>query len=611
MSERERLHNLFPDLDFDPEELRARYRAERDKRIREDGEAQYVEAASEFAHYADDDPYADPDFDRDPLQLELDVVIVGAGFSGLMTAARLKERGITNFRIIESGGDFGGTWYWNRYPGAQCDIESYCYLPLLEETGIMPKEKYSYAPEIFEHTQRIGEFFGLYDNAIFQTRVTELKWREDENRWQVSTHRNDDIKSQFVIQATGPANRPKLPGIPGIRTFKGHTFHTSRWDYDYTGGDHNGNLHKLSDKRVAVIGTGATAIQAVPFLGEHAQALYVFQRTPSSVDLRGNKPTDEAWYRNLEPGWQRARRENFAAVLFGQNFNEDLVADGWTDIARRIGISLMNRNSDAGNLDMEEIMLRSEIADFQKMNEIRGRVDDTVNKEDAAEALKPWYRQFCKRPTFNDEYLETFNRDNVHLIDVSESKGVERITENAVVANGVAYDVDCIIYATGFEITTSAQRRVDFDTIGRNGQSLYDHWGDGFRTLHGLSSHGFPNWFTIGINQNGLSPNMTAMFDDQAVHVAYIIGAVKQRGLQVAEVTADAEAAWVAQIVELAGTGATAFLEQCTPGYYNREGTTGSGASMQNSPYAPGINAFNALLKQWRDRDDLEGMQLS
>jgi cyclohexanone monooxygenase len=607
-TERERLHNLFPDLDFDPEALRAKYRRERDRRIREDGEDQYVEAAQEFAHYADDDPYSDPDYTREPLTLNIEVAIIGAGFSGLMTAARLKERGITDFKVIEAGGDFGGTWYWNRYPGAQCDIESYCYLPLLEETGYMPKEKYSYAPEIYEHTQRIGNYFGLYEHTLFQTRVNEVRWLEDESRWQITTQWGDDIKARFVIQATGPANRPKLPGIPGIQDFKGHTFHTSRWDYDYTGGDHTGGLTKLADKRVAIIGTGATAIQCVPFLGEHAKELYVFQRTPSSVDLRGNKPTDPDWYETLEAGWQRDRRENFAAVLAGQSMDRDLVADGWTDIARRIGISLMNRKSDDA-LDMEEIMLRSEIADFQKMNEIRARVDASVTETETAEGLKPWYRQFCKRPTFNDEYLSTFNRPNVHLEDVSDSKGVERITAKGVVAGGREYEVDCIIYATGFEITTSAHRRVDFDTIGRNGLSLYDHWQNGFRTLHGLTAHGFPNWFTIGINQNGLSPNMTAMFDDQAVHVGYIIEEVGKRGMTTVEATEDAEQAWVEQIVALAGTGAAAFLEECTPGYYNREGQ--GSTSMQNSPYAPGINAFNALLADWREKGDLEGMALN
>ena len=577
--------------------------------MRDDGEAQYIEAEGEFAHYVDDDPYVEPNFQRDPLNLELDVVVIGAGFSGLMTGARLKERGISNFRIIEAGGNFGGTWYWNRYPGAQCDIESYCYLPLLEETGYMPKEKYSYAPEIYEHVKRVGKYFELEDRAIFQTRVTEVKWLDDESRWAVSTHRNDQIRTRFVIQATGPANRPKLPGIPGIRSFQGKSFHTARWDYDYTGGDHNGGLTRLADKRVAVIGTGATAIQCVPFLGEHAKELFVFQRTPSSVDLRGNKPTDPDWYKSLEAGWQRNRRENFAATLAGQNLGEDLVADGWTDIVRRIGLSLRTRTEDAGDLDMEEIALRSEIADFQKMNEIRGRVEETVTKSEAAEKLKPWYRQFCKRPTFNDEYLETFNRPNVHLIDVADAKGVERITETAVVANGTTYEVDCIIYATGFEITTDAHRRVDFDTIGRDGLSLYEHWHDGFRTLHGLSSHGFPNWFTIGINQNAFSPNMTAMFDDQAMHVSYIINEVLERGKRSIEVTLEAEDAWVGEIVRLAGTGPMAFLNECTPGYYNREGTADKG-SRQNTGYAPGINVFNGLLAKWREQGELEGMEL-
>ena len=604
-----RWHNLFPDLDFDPDALRERYREERDKRLRTDGEKQYLEAAEGFARYADEDPYTTQE-PRDAIKRDVNVVVVGGGFSGLMAAARLKERGVEDVLLIEAGGDFGGTWYWNRYPGAQCDIESYCYLPLLEETGYMPKEKYAFAPEIFEHTRRVGEYFGLYELALFQTRVKDAAWQENRQRWHITTDRGDALDARFLIQATGPANRPKLPDIPGIDRFKGHSFHTSRWDYDYTGGDHQGNLHKLADKRVGIIGTGATAIQCIPFLGAHAKALYVFQRTPSSVDLRGNSQTDPNWYSSLEPGWQRERRENFAAVLAGQNFTVDLVADGWTDIARRIGLSLMNRRSDAGNLDMEEVKLRSEIADFQKMNEIRARVDEEVSQHEAAEALKPWYRQFCKRPTFNDHYLATFNRENVHLIDVSARKGVEAITEKGVIANGEEYELDCLIFATGFEITTSAHRRVDFDTRGRNGQSLYAHWGEGFRTLHGMASHGFPNWFTIGINQNGLSPNMTAMFDDQAVHVSYLIDEVQKRGATTIEVDADAEQAWVEEIIRLAGGGNAEFLEACTPGYYNREGQVGQGISMQNSPYAPGINAFNDLLAKWREAGSLEGMTL-
>ncbi len=611
-SERERLHNLFPDLDFDPQALRDKYREERDKRLRSDGDDQYIEMAEEFAHYAEDDPYVKPGFTRAPIDEEIDVAIIGGGFSGLLAAARLKERGLANVRILEAGGDFGGTWYWNRYPGAQCDIDSYCYLPLLEELKVMPKEKYSFAPEIYEHSQRIGKEFGLYDITYFQTRVKELCWLDDEKRWRVSTNRDDNIRARFVIQAAGVASRPKLPGIAGIKDFKGHSFHTSRWDYDYTGGDQSGGLTKLSDKRVAVIGTGATAIQAVPFLGEYAQKLYVFQRTPSSVALRGNKATDPDWAESLQPGWQRQRRENFADIVMGIPQEEDLVADGWTDITRLIGTTLARENRAKGlAMDMDEMMLRAEIADFQKMNELRKRVDDTVHETETAEALKPWYRMFCKRPTFNDEYLETFNRPNVELVDVSDAKGVERITEKGVVANGVEYEVDCIIYATGFEITSSPKRRIDFDIVGRDGQSLFDHWAGGNRTLHGLYSHGFPNWFTIGINQNGLSPNMTAMFDDQAQHISYIIDEVGKRGKTVAEVTKDAEGAWVAEIKSLQILN-TSFQEACTPGYYNNEGRPNSGGGpLGIEVYTPGINAFNALLKAWRDKGDLEGFELS
>lgn len=609
MSEQaQNLHNLFPNLDFDPEALRAKYKAERDKRLRDDEEGQYVEVKGDFARYNDEDPYADPDFTREPIRDHIEVAIVGGGFSGMMAGARLKEQGIEGVHIIEAGADFGGTWYWNRYPGAQCDIESYCYLPLLEETGYMPKEKYSFAPEIFDHCKRLGEYFGLYDNAIFQTRVREVRWQEDEQCWLITTDRDDEIRANFVIQSTGPASRPKLPGIPGIEDFKGHSFHTCRWDYDYTGGDHTGGLTKLKDKRIAIIGTGATAIQCVPFLGEHAKQLYVFQRTPSSVDLRGNSQTDEEWWQSLEPGWQRARRENFANVLNGVPVEEDLVSDGWTDIARKIGFGLMQRNDDE-NVDMNEMMLRAEIADFEKMNEIRKRVDEVVTDPKAKEALKPWYRQFCKRPTFNDQYLATFNRPNVELIDVSDAKGVERITENSIIANGKEYEIDCLIYATGFEITTSVDRRVDFNTYGRDGLSLFDHWHEGYRTLHGLSSHGFPNWFTIGINQNGLSPNMTSMFDDQALHVAHIIHEVKARDKKVIEVTKDAEEGWVNNIIALAGMMPREFQDGCTPGYYNNEGR--GVPTLQNAPFIAGINAFNALLAAWREKGDLEGYDIA
>ncbi len=602
------LKKEYSNLGFDPDALRDKYRDERDKRMRDDGDEQFLRTREEYGHFADQDPFVEESEEREPVQREVDVAVIGGGFSGIMAAARLKERGVAEVMLIESGADFGGTWYWNRYPGSQCDIESYCYLPLLEELDYMPKEKYSYAPEIFEHCQRIGEYYGLYELSLFQTRVTELRWNEDDSRWIVATHRGDDIRARFVVQAAGTANVPKLPGIEGIHDYKGHCFHTSRWDYDYTGGDHSGGLTRLADKRVGMIGTGCTAIQAVPFVGEHAKELYVFQRTPSSVDLRGNSPTDEDWYRSLQPGWQRERRENFADIVVGRPFEEDLVADGWTDIFRRLQSLLPPEEAVEG--DPEEIALAAEIEDFRKMNEIRSRVDDAVADSETAEALKPWYRQFCKRPTFNDEYLETFNRPNVHLIDVSERKGVDRITEKGVVANGIEYEVDCIIYATGFEMTSAPHRRVSFDVIGRDEKSLFEHWGQGLRTMHGMASHGFPNWFFIGVNQNGLSVNMTAMFDDQARHVAYIIDEVMRRGSRLAEVTPDAEAEWVAEIQRLSFANRE-FYEACTPGYYNNEGQLDDpGKGIINHAYSPGINAFNALLGEWREQGDLDGFEL-
>ncbi len=279
------------ELGFDPQQLRKKYDYERDRRLRPDGEAQYQDTDGDLYHY-NDDPHITERIVREPIHEEIEVAILGGGFGGLYMAARLQEAGIENFRIIERAGDFGGTWYWNRYPGAQCDVESYIYLPLLEETGYMPKEKYSFGPEIFAHGQRVGRHYDLYPRSLFQTRVSEMRWDDEDSRWTVTTDRGDVLRAQHVIVSSGSLNRPKLPGLPGLRDFKGHTFHTSRWDYDYTGGSPLAALDKLADKRVGIIGTGATGIQCIPHLGKAAKELYVFQRTPSSIDLRRNSPTD-------------------------------------------------------------------------------------------------------------------------------------------------------------------------------------------------------------------------------------------------------------------------------------------------------------------------------
>src|SRR5580658_9323844 len=595
------------ELDFDPDALRAKYREERDKRLRPDGNEQYVEVKGDFSRYVDD-PYVDPGFTRASLNDAVDVVIIGGGFGGLLAGARLREAGIKDIRVIEKGGDFGGTWYWNRYPGAQCDIESYIYLPLLEETGYIPREKYSYAPEILAHARRIGEQFDLYRDACFQTQIKALTWSEEECRWTITTNRDDRMRARFVVMSNGPLNRPKLPGIPGIDSFKGHTFHTSRWDYGYTGGDTNGNLNKLADKRVAVIGTGATAVQCVPHLAKDAQRLYVFQRTPSSIDERGNRPTDPEWVKTLTPGWQKRRMENFNVLVTGGSQEVDLVNDGWTDIIRNLGALLVGKKGDSETSPRERARMM-ELADFRKMNQIRARVDAVVKDKKTADSLKPWYRQFCKRPTFNDEYLPAFNRPNVTLVD-TRGRGVDRITEKGLVFDGVEYEVDCIIFATGFEVGTAYTRRAGFEVYGRGGKSLTEYWSDGLKTLHGFCSVGFPNCFHMGITQNALTANFPHMLEEQARHITELIKHAKSNEARCIEPTPEAEAEWVATIKAKAMNNQE-FLEACTPGYYNNEGKPSKGFGLAGELYGGGPVEFHEIIRQWRSDGEMKGLRFT
>jgi cyclohexanone monooxygenase len=584
--------------------LRAKYAEEREKRLRPDGNDQYVPLDGAFEHFSRD-PIADPSFHRDPLTDDVDVVVVGGGFSGLLAAARIRQAGASTVRVIEGGGDFGGTWYWNRYPGVQCDIESYIYLPLLEEIGYIPREKYSYGPEIWAHTQAIGRHFDLYRDACFQTEVTELSWDDPSGRWVVSTNRGDRMTARFVVMAIGALNKPKLPGIPGIDTFRGHCFHTSRWDYGYTGGDTNGNLTGLSDKRVAIIGTGATAVQCVPHLGRWAEHLHVFQRTPSSVDVRGNRPTDAKWVASLEPGWQQKRIDNFGIIVTGGAQEEDLVHDGWTDILRNL--SGMADRSGSG-LSAAEIAAQVELADFAKMAQIRRRVDEIVHDPATAAALKPWYRQFCKRPCFHDDYLQTFNRPNVTLVDTG-GKGVERITERGIVANGEEYGVDCIIFATGFEVGTGYTRRAGCEIRGRDGVTLTDKWDQKIATYQGVMSRGFPNLLFMGGIQSGSSPNFTELYNEQSQHLGYLVGQTLAAGARTIEPSARAEGEWL-QAITATEEGRIAFQSQCTPGYYNNEGRPGEGPGWFGGNYGGGSQAYFRLLREWRAAGALEGFDL-
>ena len=595
-----------PATEIDHEALRAKYRAERDKRIRPDGNEQYVEPTGRFANLLED-PYTER-VERDPVHDEVTVALIGGGFAGLVTGARLKDAGVDDVRIVEGGGDVGGAWYWNRYPGAMCDTAAMIYLPLLEETGHMPSMKYVFAPEIFGHAQRIAKQYGLYDNALFSTAVTGLRWDDDRSRWVVTTDRGDEFLAKYVAMGTGPLHRPKLPGIPGIETFGGHCFHTSRWDYDYTGGSPDGApMTNLADKRVGIIGTGATAVQCIPPLARDAAELFVFQRTPSSIDVRNNHPIDPDEFAELGPGWQREWLFNFATLQTGGFADVDYVKDGWTDIAQRIRDRVIAEMGSGAEFTPDSFRKAYEESDDEKMTEIRARVEAIVSDPATAEALKPWYRQLCKRPCFHDEYLQAYNVPTCHLVD-TDGKGVERIDETGVWVGGEHYDLDLLIFASGFEVGTEYSRRSGYETVGRDGESLSDHWADGMQTMHGMHVHGFPNLFILGMTQAGnLISNITSNLVEAGTSVAAVVAHAEEVGAEEVEVTEDAEQAWVGLIEG----SPTAFLgsPDCTPGYYNNEGKPiGRRERLNASGYPGGPVAYFQFIDGWRRSGDFEGL---
>ena len=621
-------------LGFNPDELRQKYRLERDKRVRVDGNDQYLEVKGDFSYFVED-PYIDEEISRDSLEKTFHTVIIGGGFGGVLSGARLREQGIDDFRIIEKGGDFGGTWYWNRYPGASCDIESYIYFPLLEETNFIPKRKYTDAAETLDYFKILSDKFSLKENALFQTEVNEVKWISDEKLWFIKTNRKDSIKARYVIHANGFLNRPKLPAMKGINDYQGHTFHTSRWDYAYTGGNSNGNLNNLRDKKVAIIGTGATAVQCVPHLAAGAKKLYVFQRTPSSIDERNNSNTDIDWFNSQKSGWQKERKENFEGFLTGNFTDKDLVNDGWTEIFRtilgglikngpsklvliswvltapfyknfyKVGLRTYIRNKFMNFVTREDINKKVEIVDFQKMEKVRARTDALVNDPKTAESLKPYYRQLCKRPCFHDEYLQAFNNDNVELID-TDGQGVKELSAEGIIHDGKEYKVDCIIFASGFEVGTDYSRRCGYQVSGIDGITLSEKWKDGLATFHGIHSKGFPNSFFYGPGQGPMTANFTHSLDEQSAHVAYILKQLDKKNMKYVEASEEAESDWINTIISKA-RNMQSFQEACTPGYYNNEGKPNTNPA--NNTYGGGALEYFKLLKDWRKNNKLQGLK--
>ena len=597
-------------MNIDMEKLnnvRAKYRAEKLKR-EQNTLSDYSSRLSESDKFIQlwGDPNADLDYSREPVSKQVDAVIIGGGIGGLGMAVRLREIGLSELCIVEKGADFGGTWYWNNYPGAQCDIDASIYLPFLEEMNYVPKNKYAHVSEISEHLRAIAKKYDLYEGALLQTVVEQLIWSEEELMWSAHTDRGYVVKAKYAISCTSVMDTPKIPNIPGVSDFKGAKFHTSRWDYDFTGGDSHGNLHNLNDKKVAVVGTGCTALQCVPHVAEAAEHLYVVQRTPSTVSERGNHPIDPDWDVAKKPGWQKERMANFAAMTVGSPVDEDLIGDKWTHIFRNV-VSFISSKSFEG-ASPEEMAASAEMADFEMMEEIRERVDIVVEDKDVAESLKPYYRVFCKRPGFSDNYLPVFNRDNVTLLD-TDGQGIEKFTETGIVVQGQEYQIDGVVFATGFDVSGSAFKQSGLDIIGRDGLHLAAKWQEQITTMHGYCTHGFPNLFFIGSSQTGVIPNFWHMAEEQTAHVAHVVKRCESEDVAAVEPTRQAELEWLAELQAHSGSSA-AFYADCTPSYFNNEGDTQRVNHLLDGNYGGGAEKFFGMLQSWRDDGTMPGMIL-
>ena len=540
---------------FDAEE-QAKYKAFKEARA---GAADYIEMKGEFSRYLQDVYSADP-VPREALTDECEVLVVGAGFAGLLLWHKLQRAGFENVRFCEKGGDVGGTWYWNRYPGIACDVESYSYLPLLEEMNYIPSMKFAAGFEIMEYCQKMAEKFGFYDKCLFHTTVERTEWDEDNSRWTVHTDRGDAMRAKFVVLANGILTTPKLARIDGMQSFAGSSFHTSRWDYNID----------LKGKRVGIIGTGATAVQAVPELAKIVEELYVFQRTPSSIDVRDQRETSVEEFKEWakEPGWAKARRARFAKISQGRTAmkaNDDYLAGRVKDFRER--------KQHAEAISPEELVQKQLDSNFRIMEQIRARVDAIVEDPVTAAALKPYYPYGCKRPTFHDEYLPTFNLPHVHLVDTAP-RGVSKINAQGVVHGDKEYPLDVLIYATGFQwMATSTFNMI----VGREGRTLRDKWQEeGTKTFLGLHSKGFPNLFLIsGPQGGGGSFNFTNAIEEHGDYVVWMLETLRSQGSDVVDVKAEHEDAYAEHCRD--ADQLTRPLRDCIT-YYNGHGEAEPGS---------------------------------
>ncbi|KXT05795.1 hypothetical protein AC578_1005 [Pseudocercospora eumusae] len=559
-------------------------------------------------------------------------VIVGAGFGGILFAVNLIKAGFKadNILIVDPAGGFGGTWYWNRYPGLMCDVEAYIYMPLLEEMDYMPKHKYASGDELREYAERICEKYGLTKTAMFQSSVKRMHWDAGRRTWKLQLEQKPkggsacliDMTADFVYLANGILANAKVPDLPGTDEFRGSMFHTARWNYEITGGSSAvPDMTKLQDKRVGIIGTGATAVQAVPQLARWSKHLYVFQRTPSSVAVRDNRKTDPAvWTSEIasKPGWQRDRSMNFFKFVTNadQKPEKDLVNDGWTRLPTFSALI----GGPSYNVTMENVdshVAKMHALDIEHMDRVRSRAASTVKDQSTASSLQPWYNTWCKRPCFHDDYLPAFNRSNVTLVDTN-GEGVDRITSKGVLYKGNEYELDVLVVATGYASPGigSPPQRAGIECIGSEGETLDQRYERGVSTLHGVTTRGFPNMFWPGPLQSSASPNFMFTLETLSEHVAHIISEATKRvgGTPVIQPTSEGEEDWTMKC--LAGAATFASMSGCTPGYLNNEGEIDQLSKEQQylaarkSSWAKGIEDYVRVLEEWQADGKLEGLEI-
>jgi cyclohexanone monooxygenase len=470
-----------------------------------------------------------------------DVIVIGAGFAGMYMLHRLRQLGM-DARVIEAGSDVGGTWYWNRYPGARCDVESMEYSYQFDEDLQQQwewSERYAPQPEILDYARHVADRFALRQDIQFNTRVVSMDFDESAACWLVTTDDGQQSRANFVVAATGCLSVPNRPQFPGQESFRGEIYHTGTWPHEPV---------DFSGKRVGIIGTGSSAVQSIPLIAEQASQLCVFQRSPNYSVPAQNGPLDPDLQRRLKARYSELREQNKQMVIgFGARHPRN---DGYAlDMTPEERERQLQRHWDLGGLlyggAFGDVFLDPE-ANEAAAEFVRGKIRATVKDPEVAEKLCPDSTIFCKRLCADTGYFETYNRDNVELVDVKAAP-IQAITASGLRTAEAEYELDCIVYATGFDAMTGALNRMAI--TGRNGLKLTDKWQDGPRTYLGLETAGFPNLFLVtGPGSPSVLTNMLPSIEQHVEFIADFIGHLRDKGLRTAEADPLAEAQWVEHV---------------------------------------------------------------